>query len=160
MTCSSLLSVAKRPPEDQLILVSICVSAALTLGLVIFVAVHGGCRRYLKPENCNPSGLFSRLTRPPAAERLARPRWCCDNDVIADSSEMASSPDQVCCSCAIHNYSRRPKTICSSARDFEFFHADFNTVNTKSSFICEDDDYFLSLSKDRRYLTPIPVSEL
>ena len=46
LRCNSILDVAKRPPEDQLILVTICVSAALTLGLVIFVAVH--CRRQLK----------------------------------------------------------------------------------------------------------------
>ena len=46
------------------------------------------------------------------------------------------------------------------SREFEFLHADFNTLNTKSSFLGEEDDYFLSLSKDRRFLTPIPVSEL
>lgn len=117
-------------------------------------------------------------------------RWCCDNDVIADvattASEMASSPDQICCGCvnsynsasnrhsATSNglrghYQTGPNTIKScnvqhlnysySSRDFDF-HADFNTMNTKTSFLAEDDDYFLSLSKDRRFVTPIPVSEL
>ena len=57
LKCSSILgSLAKRPREDQLILVSICVSAALTLGLIVFVAVH--CRRQMK--SCfDPRGLVS-----------------------------------------------------------------------------------------------------
>ena len=57
LKCSSILgSLAKRPREDQLILVSICVSSALTLGLIVFVAVH--CRRQMK--SCfDPRGLVS-----------------------------------------------------------------------------------------------------
>jgi len=186
LKCSSILgSLAKRPREDQLILVSICVSAALTLGLIVFVAVH--CRRQMK--SCfDPRGLVWSLQDRPR-------RWCCDNDVIADiattSSELASSPDQICCSCVVHsnssgrngggnfyvgrnpfpglpkNTANTPSSSCnvhhinySYSREFEFLHADFNTLNTKSSFLGEEDDYFLSLSKDRRFLTPIPVSEL
>ena len=189
--------MSKRPHEDQLILVSICVSAALTLGLIVFVAVH--CRRQMK--SClDPRGLVWSLQDQPR-------RWCCDNDVIADiattSSELASSPEQICCSCVVHSSSTSgsgrnsaggyanyyggrmigpaknhlhqssannggatmpPCNIhhlnYSYSREFEFLHADFNTLNTKSSFLGEDDDYFLSLSKDRRFLTPIPVSEL
>ena len=105
-----------------------------------------------------------------------RSSWCCDNDVIADiattSSEMASTPEDLCCSCVVHSHpnnrlSKKTENLSSSSqqfgstRDFEFLHADFNTLNTKSSFLGSDDqDYFLSLSKDRRFLTPIPVSEL
>ena len=106
-----------------------------------------------------------------------RSSWCCDNDVIADiattSSEMASTPEDLCCSCVVHHPNRgglSKKAELSSSqqlgfgstRDFEFLHADFNTLNTKSSFLGgeDDQDYFLSLSKDRRFLTPIPVSEL
>jgi len=187
LKCSSILgSMAKRPREDQLILVSICVSAALTLGLIIFVAVH--CRRQMK--SCfDPRSLVWSLQERPR-------RWCCDNDVIADiattSSELASSPDQICCSCVVHsnssvrntggnyfggqdhsfqgakngtnsaanNFNVHHLNYSNSSREFEYLHADFNTLNTKSSFLGEEDDYFLSLSKDRRFLTPIPVSEL
>ena len=168
-----------------MILVTICVSAALTLGLVIFVAVH--CRRQVKScvqDTNSDSSLWWSLQDPRGGHRHRSP-WCCDNDVIADiattSSEMASTPeDQICCSCVVHSstHQRGPKPpvknsqsqnsvaqqigfgSSSSRCDFEFLHADFNTLNTKSSFLGEDDDYFLSLSKDRRFLTPIPVSEL
>jgi hypothetical protein len=159
----------KRSPEDQFILVSICVGSALTLGLVIFVVVHGG--RQLKRCNYNCTPNCPQIISDNICWRHNnRRRWCCDNDVIADvtSSEMVSSPDQASfCSCVVH--STQPKAPCNIqhldynySRDFEFFHPDFNnTVNTKSSFLTNDeDDYFLSLSKDRRFLTTIPVSEL
>jgi hypothetical protein len=71
LKCSSILgSLAKRPREDQLILVSICVSAALTLGLIVFVAVH--CRRQMK--SCfDPRGLVSIENNTPN-HRLRTPR--------------------------------------------------------------------------------------
>ena len=114
--------------------------------------------------------LWQRLRRRPRGRDRPRSRWCCDNDVIADvgtsasAGEMAASPDQPCCSCVIHA-KRAPCNIqhldYNYRGDFEILHAsNYNTVNTKTSFISEDDDYFLSLSKDRRFLTPIPVSEL
>ena len=95
-------------------------------------------------------------------------------DIATTSSEMASTPEDLCCSCVVHHPNRggglSKKAELSSSqqlgfgstRDFEFLHADFNTLNTKSSFLGgeDDQDYFLSLSKDRRFLTPIPVSEL
>ena len=93
-------------------------------------------------------------------------------DIATTSSEMASTPEDLCCSCVVHHPNRglSKKADLSSSqqlgfgstRDFEFLHADFNTLNTKSSFLGgeDDQDYFLSLSKDRRFLTPIPVSEL
>ena len=171
-----------------MILVTICVSAALTLGLIIFVAVH--CRRQVKAcvqdSNRMQNGPRSLLwsLQDPLADRYARNRfhtssWCCDNDVIADvattSSEMASTPeDQICCSCVVHSQraptsengtkvkkpNKSQQLPYETSANFEFLHADFSTLNTKSSFLGEDDDYFLSLSKDRRFLTPIPVSEL
>ena len=118
--------------------------------------------------------LLRRLWRPRHRGDRPYPRWCCDNDVIADvatsASEMthATSPDsQPCCSCVIHAKRRAPCNIqhldYNYRGDFEILHhaaSNYNTVNTKTSFICEEDDYFLSLSKDRRFLTPIPVSEL
>ena len=129
--------------------------------LKIYFSVHGiSCGTVQK--------LWQRLWQP-RRDRPHRSRWCCDNDVIADvttsASEMAESPDQPCCSCVIHT-KRAPCNIqhldYNYRGDFEILHAasDYNTVNTKTSFICEEDDYFLSLSKDRRFLTPIPVSEL
>ena len=59
-----------------------------------------------------------------------------------------------------NNFNVHHLNYSNSSREFEYLHADFNTLNTKSSFLGEEDDYFLSLSKDRRFLTPIPVSEL
>ena len=120
------------------------------------------------------------------------------SDIATTSSELAASPEQICCSCVVHSTSGSGRNSAggyanyyggrmlpknhqslntanngvtmppcnihhlnySYSREFEFLHADFNTLNTKSSFLGEDDDYFLSLSKDRRFLTPIPVSEL
>lgn len=148
LKCSSLLN-RPRAPEDHLILVSVCVASALTLGLIVFVAVH--CRQ------CPKKFVFSRM------RDRRRGRWCCDNDVIADSEmASASSPDQICCSCILQTNrgAETHQNSSVSAHQFEFLHADFNTLNTKSSFLGSDDDYFLSLSKDRRFLTPIPVSEL
>ncbi len=55
----------------------------------------------------------------------------------------------------------------ASARVFAFEdddpyrQQDFSTANTRSSFCYDDDDdYFLSLSKDRKVIKPIPVSQL
>ena len=87
---------------------------------------------------------------------------------------MASTPEaDLCCSCVVHSNQgvrvnergsgknvNKAQQLQYASGDFEFLHADFSTLNTKSSFLGEDDDYFLSLSKDRRFLTPIPVSEL
>ena len=135
----------------------------------------------------DPRDLFGRLHDRPR-------RWCCDNDVIADVSNVninnsVGSPDQMCCGCmtvshqndiqkSLNDGHLRPqigfgKNSCNvqhlnyghygqnpQSGEIEFLHADFNTLNTKSSFLGEEDDYFLSLSKDRRFLTPIPVSEL
>ena len=170
-----------------MILVTICVSAALTLGLIIFVAVH--CRRQVKACVQDPSTRMQNGPRSllwslqdPLADRYGtnfRSSWCCDNnDVINDvtasasASELASTPeDQICCSCVVHTnrapssgqnkkHKKTQNLPYESSANFEFLHADFSTLNTKSSFLGEDDDYFLSLSKDRRFLTPIPVSEL
>ena len=131
-----------------------------------FITVHG--------RSCTSAPkLWQRLRRRPRGRDRPRSRWCCDNDVIADvgpstsAGEMAVSPDQQCCGCGIHviHAKRAPCNIqhldYNYRGDFEILQAsNYNTVNTKTSFICEDDDYFLSLSKDRRFLTPIPVSEL
>jgi hypothetical protein len=52
LSCSSLL--VNRSPDDQLLLVSICVGAALCTGLLVFAAVH--CSR--QKVECRPSNCF------------------------------------------------------------------------------------------------------
>lgn len=168
LRCSLFLNSVKKSINDgdEVILVGLSVGAAVALCLTIFIVVHG--------RDCSTvPKLWRRLWRPRPRGDRPYPRWCCDNDVIADvatsASEMthATSPDsQPCCSCVIHA-KRAPCNIqhldYNYRGDFEILHhaaSNYNTVNTKTSFICEEDDYFLSLSKDRRFLTPIPVSEL
>ncbi len=193
-----LTTFSGRSRGDQFIMVSVCVSAALTLGLVILVGVHGG-RQLKRCRNSFPECVSQPLRA--CSECLCCSRRssygffckCCDkNDAIADispPSELVSSPDQACCSCVVvqqggpsrgqpkrcniqhldYNYMTQHSAYSSqhsglAYNDFEFLHADFNnTVNTKSSYMGgtdEETDYFLSLSKDRKYLKPIPVSEL
>ena len=52
LSCSSLLS--NRSPDDQLLLVSVCVGAALCTGLLVFAAVHCSRQKVIcRPSNCS-----------------------------------------------------------------------------------------------------------